>query len=292
MTAPSGPAGAVRLVNLGGRACLDRAGAAVDVAQASSGRWGPDPMQVLAAWDDVVEWARGVDQTGVAFDARDLAPVVPRPAKVFAVALNYRRHAEETGAALPPTPSVFTKFPSCLAGPASDVVLPSSSVDWEVELVVVVGRGGRDIPAERARDHIAGYTIGQDFSEREVQYAGSVPQFSLGKSFDTFGPIGPAIVTLDAFADPDDLELWCEVSGERVQHSRTGDLIFSVPELISYLSGICTLEPGDLVFTGTPSGVGVARSPQRFLRDGDVVVSGIEGIGTMTNRARAGSPRA
>ena len=278
----------LRLVNNDGRACLEIEGRLVDIERASAGRFASDPMAVLSAWSDVLGWAPSADlDAGRVAEAGALGPVVPRPQKVFGVALNYRKHAEETGAQLPPAPSVFTKFPSCLAGPSADVVLPSAFVDWEVELVVVVGRGGRGISEADALDHVAGFTAGQDYSERRVQMEGTRPQFSLAKSYDTFGPIGPALVSLDAFPDPNDVGLWCEINGERVQDSRTSDLIFTVPALVSYLSEICTLEPGDLIFTGTPSGVGVARTPPRFLQDGDVVVSGVEGVGTMTNRARA-----
>ena len=276
----------VRLANHAGRAAVVVGDRLVDVATRSSGL-PADPMAALARWDAVKAWADGVepedDDPPVAPEA--LGPCVPRPAKVFGVALNYRQHAEETGATLPPQPSVFTKFPSCLAGPAADVVLPSDFVDWEVELVVVIGRGGSRIDAGKAFDHVAGYCVGQDFSERRVQMGdGTRPQFSLGKSYDTFGPIGPAVVSLDGFSDPNDLALRCEIDGEVVQDSRTSDLIFAVPELVEYLSDICTLEVGDLIFTGTPSGVGVARRPPRFLQPGQVVTSTIEGIGTLRNR--------
>jgi 2-keto-4-pentenoate hydratase/2-oxohepta-3-ene-1,7-dioic acid hydratase in catechol pathway len=196
---------------------------------------------------------------------------------VFAIGLNYRAHAEETGAALPPAPLTFTKFPSCLAGPTADVVLSGTTVDWEVELVAVIGTGGRHIDRDEAWAHVAGLTLGQDISDRTVQRLGAPPQFSLGKSFDTFGPIGPAVVSLDAFPNPDDIGLWCDVSGERMQDSRTSDLIFSVPELIAYLS--------DIIFTGTPSGVGAARG--RVLAPGDVVESGAEVIGSLFNRCVA-----
>ena len=279
----------VRFLNHGGRAAIDVDGAVVDLERASDGLLPADPMAALRRWDAVCDFAGSSRAAGAAEGAVDealLGPPVPRPRKVFGVALNYRKHAEETGAQVPDVPSVFTKFPSCIVGPRADVVLPSGAVDWEIELVAVVGRQGSRVPESRAMDYVAGYCVGQDFSERRVQMAGTRPQFSLGKSYDTFGPTGPALVSLDGFADPQDLALWCEVNEERVQDSRTSDLIFTVPVLISYLSDICTLEPGDLIFTGTPSGVGVARNPQRFLRAGDVVVSGIEGIGTMTNTAR------
>lgn len=280
----------VRLANVDGRAAVLIGDRVADVERVSGGRFPADPMAALERWHELAGWAGGLDEgdATVGLDPARLGPPVPRPRKVFGIALNYRRHAQETGAELPPAPSVFTKFPNCLAGPTSDVVLPSETVDWEVELVVVVGRGGRRVSEAHALDHVAGYCVGQDFSDRRLQMLGSRPQFSLGKSHDTFGPLGPAVVSLDAFADPNDLGLTCDLNGERVQDGRTNDLIFSVPELVAYLSSICTLEPGDLVFTGTPSGVGVARTPPRFLRPGDLVESTIEGIGTLRNRAVQG----
>ena len=184
---------------------------------------------------------------------------------------------------------VFTKFPSCLAGPRADVVLSSAWVDWEAELVVVIGRGGRRIPEAHALEHVAGYCAGQDISDRRLQFADVPPQFSLGKSIDTFGPLGPAVVTLDAFRDPNDLALTCDVAGERMQDARTSDMIFAVPALIAFLSGLCTLDPGDVIFTGTPAGVGSTRDPRRYLKEGEVLVTTIEGIGTLTNRC-VGAP--
>jgi 2-keto-4-pentenoate hydratase/2-oxohepta-3-ene-1,7-dioic acid hydratase in catechol pathway len=243
-----------------------------------------DPMRAVARFRELhalAERARDREPTG-AVDATMLGPCVPRPEKVFGIGLNYRSHAEESGAQLPPAPLTFTKFPSCLTGPHADIELGGDTVDWEVELVAVVGRGGRDIPEQRAWEHVAGLTLGQDVSDRTVQFTGTPPQFSLGKSFDTYGPIGPALVSVDAFDDPDDVGLWCDVSGERMQEARTSDLIFSVPELVAYLSSICTLSPGDVIFTGTPAGVGVARG--RFLTGGDVVVSGADVIGELRNR--------
>ena len=191
------------------------------------------------------------------------------------------------GLEVPETPVVFTKFPSCLVGSRADVVLSSDYVDWEVELVVVIGRGGRGIAEARALDHVAGYCVGQDISDRKLQFRDKPPQFSLGKSVDTFGPIGPAVVSLDAFADSNDLALECVVAGERMQDGSTRDMIFPVPALIAFLSSLCTLEPGDLVFTGTPAGVGSRRTPRRYLAAGDVIVSTIAGIGTLVNRCVA-----
>jgi 2-keto-4-pentenoate hydratase/2-oxohepta-3-ene-1,7-dioic acid hydratase in catechol pathway len=204
---------------------------------------------------------------------------------VFAIGLNYRSHAAESAMDLPPAPLTFTKFPSCLAGPHDDIVLSGNTVDWEVELVAVIGTGGRHIDRKDAWSHVAGLTLGQDISDRTVQLTGKPPQFSLGKSFDTYGPIGPALVSVDSFPDPDDIELWCDVDGERKQHGRTADLIFPVAELVEYLSGICTLEPGDLIFTGTPDGVGMASG--QFLAAGQVVESGAAVIGTLRNRCVA-----
>jgi 2,4-diketo-3-deoxy-L-fuconate hydrolase len=282
----------IALGNRRGRATLLVGDGAADLEHLSGARFSSDPMDAIARWDELADWAAGVDAGAVAepLHPEELGPPVPRPRNVFGIALNYRSHAQETGAEAPEIPSVFTKFPSCLAGPTDDVVLPSDKVDWEVELVVVMGRGGRRIPLDSALEHVAGFCVGQDFSERRVQLGGGArPQFSLGKSFDTFGPFGPAVVSLDAVPNPDDLGITCDVNGEKVQDGRTSDLIFSVPELVAYLSGICTLEPGDLIFTGTPSGVGVARRPPRFLQPGDLVVSTIEGVGSITNRAVAGS---
>jgi len=184
---------------------------------------------------------------------------------------------------------VFTKFPSCLVGPRADVALSSATVDWEVELVVVMGRRARRVPAEQALGYIAGYCVGQDVSDRRLQFADKPPQFSLGKSLDTFGPCGPAIVTLDALRDPNDLAIRCDIDGVVMQDGRTSDMIFSVPELIAFLSARLPLEAGDLIFTGTPAGVGSTRSPRRYLQPGEVVTSSIEGLGSLVNRCVAAS---
>src|SRR5262245_5028736 len=246
-------------------------------------------MGALARWDALAEWAAGIG-TGAAtgtLNESELGPPVPRPAKVFAIGLNYKSHAQEGGLPLPGQPMVFTKFPNCLVGPRADVVLSSNYVDWEVELVVVIGRRCRNITATQVFDYVAGYCVGQDISDRKLQFSDQPPQFSMGKSIDTFGPIGPAIVSIDAFADPNDLHLTCEVAGERMQDARSSDMVFGVPELVTYLSRRCTLEPGDIIFTGTPSGVGSVRNPRRYLKPGEEIVSTIEGIGTMVNRCVA-----
>jgi len=276
----------VRLANVKGRASVLVGNGLVDVERASHGKFPADPMAAIQQWDSFSAWARGLrgaDATAALIET-DLGPPVPRPAKVFAIGMNYREHAKEAGLEIPKTPVVFTKFPNCLVGPRADVELSSDFVDWEVELVVVIGRRGRRIPQSQAFDHVAGYCVGQDISDRRMQFSDKPPQFSMGKSIDTFGPIGPALTSLDALADPNNLALTCDVAGERMQDARTSDMIFSVAELVAFLSSACTLEPGDLIFTGTPSGVGSTRNPRRYLKAGEEIVSTIEHLGTLANR--------
>jgi 2-keto-4-pentenoate hydratase/2-oxohepta-3-ene-1,7-dioic acid hydratase in catechol pathway len=269
-----------RLANIGGRAHLLVGDRAVDVEVASDGRLPADPMHVIEQWDELRAWAAGGVGEGEPFDPAELGPCVPAPRQVFAIGLNYADHAAETGRPLPAQPLVFTKFPSCIAPPNGRLVLPSGNVDWEVELVAVIGRGGRSIPEAEAMEHVAGFCVGQDFSERAVQYAGTPCQFPMGKSFAGFGPLGPALVDRDAVPGLD-LAITCTIDGETVQSSRTDRLIFSVPVLVAYLSSICELLPGDVIFTGTPDGIGHARQPPRYLQPGNVVESTIEGLGTL-----------
>jgi 2,4-didehydro-3-deoxy-L-rhamnonate hydrolase len=276
-----------RLLNVDGRAALEHDGDWHDLAAATGDDTLADPMVAVARHLDLhaVQASLADRSPDGPVDPTRLGPCVPRPQKVIGIGLNYRSHAAESNLQLPPAPLAFTKFPSCLVGPTDDIVLSGAAVDWEVELVVAIGTGGRHIARADAWRHVAGLTLGQDISDRHVQLLGTPPQFSLGKSFDTFGPIGPALVSVDSFEDPDDVELWCEVAGERMQHARTSDLIFGVPELIEYLSGICTLVPGDLVFTGTPAGVGGSRG--RFLQASELVESWAAGIGSLANRCVA-----
>ncbi|PTR28684.1 2-keto-4-pentenoate hydratase/2-oxohepta-3-ene-1,7-dioic acid hydratase in catechol pathway [Rhodococcus sp. OK519] len=281
----------MRIANLAGRAVLIDGDRAVDVHTASAGRFGPDPVAIFAEWDAFTDWAATTTdvEVGVAFDRRDLGAPSPAPAQVFAIGLNYRDHAAETGLAAPDAPPTFTKFASCLTGPETDLALPTDTVDWEVELVAVIGREATDVATDDAWSHIAGLTTGQDFSERTSQMAGPAPQFSLAKSFPGFGPTGPWLVTPDEFADPNDLAIECAIDGETVQSGRTAQMIFPVAELIAHVSAVCTLRPGDLIFTGTPAGVGVGRSPQRFLAPGNIVTSSIEGIGPLVQRCVPGA---
>jgi 2-keto-4-pentenoate hydratase/2-oxohepta-3-ene-1,7-dioic acid hydratase in catechol pathway len=257
-----------------------------DLESASAGRFGPDPMLALANFDPLREFAAGLDLSGApAIEPASLGPCSPRPRAVFGIGLNYRDHAAEAGLPVPKEPLVFTKFPSCLVGPASDVILFGDRVDWEAELVVVIGRRAESVSEARALEFVAGYCVGQDVSDRKLQFASQPPQFSLGKSRPTFGPIGPAIVSLDELANPLDLAIQCDLDAERMQTSRTNQLIFGVPELIAYLSRHCELLPGDLIFTGTPGGVGSVR--KRYLKPGETIRTEIEGVGKLVNRCVA-----
>ena len=276
----------MRLANLDHRLVLLTPSGAVDVERASGGRFGPDPQGVYVVWDAFRAWVDDeldpARHAAGSVDPARLGPPVPSPRQVFASALNFPEHAAEAELSVPDVPLVFTKFPSCLAGPVGAVALPTDMVDWEVELVVVLGREARDVEAAEAWLHVAGVTVGQDLSARDVQRRGPAPQFSLAKSFPGFGPTGPCVVTPDELDDPRDLELTCRLNGEVVQHARTGEMVFGVAELLAHLSAICPLLPGDLVFTGTPSGVGARRTPPRFLRPGDVLTSAIAGVGELS----------
>lgn len=279
----------MRFANLDGRAVIVTDEGAVDIHKASDGRFGPSPADCYHEWEALLAWAATCDAAASPFDHAQLGAPSPHPRQSIGIGLNYAKHAAEGGIPVPEFPTTFTKFPTSIAGPNDAVELPSASVDWEVELVVVIGRRAHKVGRADAWSHVAGLTIGQDISERKVQMRPPVPQFNLGKSFPGFGPTGPWLVTPDELANPDDLALGCTVNGEQMQDSRTSDLIFSVPVLIEELSGIIPLLPGDVIFTGTPEGVGMARKPPRFLAPGDVIVSTIEGIGSMTTRLVAGS---
>ncbi|ODU05705.1 MAG: fumarylacetoacetate hydrolase [Pseudonocardia sp. SCN 72-86] len=280
----------MRIANAAGRLVLMTPdGLGLDVESASDGRFGADPQGVYDRWDEFRTWAdtAPLDAAEPIADG-DLRAVTPRPPQVFAVGLNYRDHAAESGFELPAEPLVFTKYASSFTGPTGDITLSPGDVDWEVELVAVIGTGGRAIAEDRAWAHVAGLTLGQDISDRVAQFAAPPPQFGLGKSYPGFSPVGPHLVTLDELRDnghdPDDLELGCLVNGESVQKSRTSEMIFTVPVIIARLSAIVTLLPGDVVFTGTPAGVGVGMTPPRFLQAGDELTTWCTGIGEMRHR--------
>jgi len=274
----------MRIANLDGRLVLKFPEGAADVEKASDGRFTADPQAVFARWDEFTSWVDTLQAPLVEpFDPGLLKAPAPCPSQVFAIGLNYADHAGESSMPLPPEPSVFTKFQTSIAGPNDEVKLPTATVDWEAELVVVIGRRAVNVDSAHAWDHIAGLTVGQDLSERTRQLVGTPPQFSIGKSFPGFAPIGPEIVTVDELTDRDDLEIGCSINGETVQRGRTGDLIFSVATLVERLSAILPLNPGDIIFTGTPSGVGHARSPKRYLAPGDVLETWISDVGRLRN---------
>ncbi len=286
----------MRLANIRGRASvITSETAAVDIASASDGRFGPDLPALYDQWQEFLAWAPAASTVnGTQFDRVDLGPPSPAPRQIFAIGLNYAAHALESGHSLPDAPPVFTKFPTSIDGPFQEVELPPGGhTDWEVELVVVMGDHTRHVEAVDAWDHVAGVCVGQDLSERISQLAGPIPQFSLGKSFPGFSPIGPWLVTLDELPDPDNLELGCRVNGHVRQTSRTSDLVFSVPRLVEHLSATLPLLPGDVIFTGTPGGVGLGMMPQVWLEDGDRLTSWIEGVGDIeqTFRSAVSNPR-
>jgi len=281
----------MRIATVSQRLCLITDGGAIDVATASNSRFEADPAAVYPRWQEFADWAESAElPEPVPYAPEALGSPSPSPRQVYGIGLNYSDHVAESGFAKPVTgPPVFTKFPSCITGPHGTITLPPGGhTDWEVELVVVIGRTATHVPAGSAWSRVAGLSVGQDLSERILQMAATPPQFSLGKSYPGFGPVGPWLVTPDEFSNPDDLELGCFVNGEQMQKGRTSDLIFNVPELIEQLSAVTPLLPGDLIFTGTPSGVGLGRSPQRWLGPGDVVTSYIEGIGEMRHTFVAG----
>jgi 2-keto-4-pentenoate hydratase/2-oxohepta-3-ene-1,7-dioic acid hydratase in catechol pathway len=243
--------------------------------------------QLLGQGPAGLERARAAISKGQAFakaGVKVLAPV-PHPQKVICIGLNYADHAKESGVAPPPEPVVFSKFATAVAAYGDAIVLPrvSHAVDYEAELVAVIGVGGRHISRDKALSHVAGYCPGHDVSARDWQLEKPSKQWLLGKSFDTFAPFGPELVTSDEVGDPGQLRIAFRLNGQTLQDSSTRQLIFSIPELIAYLSQVCTLSPGDVIFTGTPPGVGFARKPQILLKPGDVAEVEIERIGVLRN---------
>lgn len=279
----------MRLANISSRLTLVTPdGELVDVSEATGGRFSPQIQECYEHWDELLDVARTLENS----PGKSLAEVpldefgnpAPHPRQVFAIGLNYAAHAAEASIAVPEDLTVFTKFSSSLAGPYGTISLPPGTVDWEVELVAVIGRGGRNIPVDKAWSHVAGISVGQDLSERTLQLTGPAPQYSLAKSYPGFGPIGPFLVTPDEFEDPNSIELGCAINGEEVQKGNTSDMVFSVPEIIARLSSVTPLLPGDVIFTGTPPRVGVGRVPQRFLAPGDELVTYVRGVGEMHHR--------
>ncbi len=261
-----------------------RAGALLDEANLVVDLTASGYLDALSA---ITAGCNAVNHPG-AYAAHPLSEVrlhapLSNPPRIFAIGLNYRDHAIESGMAIPATPVVFFKLQSAIIGPGEPIVLPKNSTepDYEAEFAFVIGKGGYRIPASAWRDHVYGYTIVNDVSARDVQF--STTQWSMSKSFPTFCPIGPSIVTADEIPDPHTLQISLTIDGERLQNSNTRELVFKIPELIEYLSSITPLLPGDIVSTGTPPGVGLGRTPKRWLKPGETVSVTVEGLGTLTN---------
>jgi 2,4-diketo-3-deoxy-L-fuconate hydrolase len=273
-----------RFANVDGRSALVDGDHYYDLEALSGGSVPSDPMAALGMLGELHALGSSLTDaapSGALSDATLGAPS-PLPRNSFGIGLNYAQHAAEGGMDLPEKPLVFTKFTSCIVGPHADVEMRGDMVDYEGELVVVIGKGGKDIAEADAWGHIAGLTIGQDISDRPAQFMAKPPHFDLGKSFDTYGPMGPVLVSLDLFDNPANLGLRTLVDDEVRQDDRTSNLIFDIPTLVSFLSHITTLTTGDVIWTGTPEGIGFAQG--KLLKDGEILTTEIEGIGTMTNR--------
>lgn len=260
---------------------------ALDLEDASSARFSHAPMEAFARWAEIREFAHTVQIYGnvkaVEIDLKELDAPAPRPGQIIAIGINYRQHAEEFGITVPATPLTFTKFPSSVNAPNGDVRLVGDTCDWEAEMVLVVGSGGRNISKTDAWGALAGVCIGQDISDRTLQMATVPPQFSLGKSREGFAPFGPWIVDVNDIEHRDNLAITCSVNGEQMQSGSTDDMIFDVSDIVEYLSSIVELLPGDVIYTGTPNGVGNSRQPPQFLHVGDTIVSTLQGVGEITN---------
>ncbi len=282
----------MRIANLAGRATIVTDDGIIDVATASNGAFSASvdkcvgQLDVLRTWfqsaqPPVTNATRPADLYG---DPR-LGPVISSPQQIFAVGLNYRHHATEMNMALPSEPMVFAKFVSSLCGPNAELPVRGDTTDFEAELVIVIGTKARDLSEDEALGVVAGYCVGQDFSERTLQRRGATPQYSLAKSYRNFTPVGPWLTTADEVGDPNELHISCWVNDVQYQDSTTSDMIFRVPQIVSYLSTIIELRPGDLVFTGSPHGVGQGQTPPVFLKQGDRVITEIERLGRIENTA-------
>ena len=242
-------------------------------------------LDIIRGGDDALDRVRQFtkDKSAVPLSSVRLRAPIARPPKVICVGLNYRDHAIESKMEIPKVPTIFSKFSTAVIGPGEPIVLPKNSTqpDYEAEFAFVIGKGGRHIPADRWSEHVFGYANFNDVSARDFQMA--TTQWLMGKTFDTFAPIGPYIVTTDEIADPHALDITMTVGGEVLQSSNTRELIFRIPDLVAHLSSVFTLEPGDVVSTGTPAGVGYARKPPRFLKPGDECVVEVAGLGQLRN---------
>jgi 2,4-diketo-3-deoxy-L-fuconate hydrolase len=279
----------VRLARYDGRLAVLGTDGGAFLTDLTHGRFGEDVLAAIEHWDDLEQLVGTSPPADFEVDPALLGAPIPMPRQIFGIGMNYHDHAVEVGLPeLPATPAVFTKFATSITGPAATVALPSAMVDFEVELLVVVKNMVENAAETRAWSHVAGLMVGQDLSERVLQLAAIPPQFSLGKSFKGFSPMGPSIVSPAEVGDPDALDLGCRIGDEILQAGNSKDLIFSVPELIARLSAVCTLLPGDVIWTGTPAGVGNARTPKRMLRPGEVLTSHVAEVGEISTTFIAG----
>ncbi len=265
----------MRIAVIASRMKIVRGSAAIDIAEASGGRFGPEALDVYDRWEAFTAWAATAALgRGIPFAAEQCDSPVPVPRQIFGIGLNYRAHQVESGLPAPAEPLVFAKFVSSVAGPVGDLVLFTDQVDWEAEVAVVIGPEARHVAEGDAWSHVAGITAAQDYSARDVQMRpAGVPQFGLGKSFPGYTPLGPVLVSPDEFDDPDDIAVSCSINGSVVRSSTTADLIFTVGQLIAYLSSVLPLLPGDVILTGTPSGVGLGMRPPKYLVAGDRITT-------------------
>jgi 2-keto-4-pentenoate hydratase/2-oxohepta-3-ene-1,7-dioic acid hydratase in catechol pathway len=279
----------VKLASIQGRAQFVVGSSAefrfVDVEHSSKGSLPSDVMSCYSVWQSLRAHAATLSSTdGIICSLEELDCPVPQPRQLFAVGLNYKKHAEEMNSPIPASPLTFAKFQSSINTPCGDVQLVGATCDYESELVIVIGTGGVNIAQADAWQHIAGITAGQDISDRTLQYSGVPPQFSLGKSRTGFTPMGPWVADMQDNPSRDDLRLTCAINGEIRQDTKTSDMIFDISQIVSYLSGICQLFPGDAIFTGTTAGVGHGHKPPIYLQRGDIIETTLEGVGIIRNR--------
>jgi len=277
------------LTPFGPRAAVDTGSRYVDLHASDPGL--PESVKLLLAASPAIrkvaaDAAASPSAVGYDYDAVKLLPPVPDAGKILCVGLNYADHAREGGKAIPTEPVLFAKYSNTLIGQGDPIVLPkvAHKVDYEAELVIVIGKRGKHIPNDAsAMAYVGGYTCGHDVSARDWQFRGEEKQWTIGKSFDTFAPVGPVVVTADELTDPHNLQVQLRLNGTTMQNSNTKEFIFQVPAILAFLSQVFTLEPGDLIFTGTPPGVGISRNPQVLLKAGDVAEVEIQGIGILKN---------
>ena len=253
----------MKIASIKGRAVVVTELGLIDINRASTGRFSAASDDLIPVLDAVKAWYESErpavtdprTRAELEADLSQLDSPLSRPRQIFAIGLNYKSHADEVDMSVPSSPMIFTKFASALTGPGASVDLPQGTIDWEVEMVAVIGIGGRNVPKAQAMEHICAYCVGQDISERTHQFENTPPQFSIAKSHKGFAPIGPWLTTADEIDNPENLAISCDLDGEVVQEARTSMMIFDLPTQIAYLSSICELFPGDIIFTGTPEGV-------------------------------------